>query len=426
MHTQNSRIGVFLALWMLTLTGCYVLLPATPPPTPALPSPTPQPTGTSILLTPLPTATINVFELLPTGTTLPSPTPIPTDLLSPLGQWMATLPADVNPLTGLRVADPAILDRRPAVVKITNFPRSVRPQWGLTRADHVYEYYLEDGLTRFIGVFYGQDAERAGPVRSARPFDEHVVRMYKGIFVFGYADDRVVDPLMESDLKNLLVFERPNNCPPLCRIVPENAYNNMYVDTQQLADYIRERGVSNQRQDLTGLRFENSSMVTFGGWDVKRIAIRYSRSSHNLWEYDSITERYLRFQETDNQDLGEEEYQPLFDSLTSEQVAADNLVILLVPTSYFFKSNSTEIYDIALKGTGDGYAMRQGKAFKIQWIRQKPDQLISIVYPGGIPYPLKPGNVWFEVLSSISTREVDGQSWSFYFNLDNLITPTPP
>jgi hypothetical protein len=426
MHSQKSAILLISSLCMLALAGCYVLLPPTLQPTPPPPSPTPQPTGTNILITPLPTATIDVFDLLPTGTLLASSTPIPANLLSPSGQWMATIPADINPLTGLRVPDPAILDRRPAVVKITNFPRSVRPQWGLTIADHIYEYYLEDGLTRFIGVFYGQDAERAGPVRSARPFDEHVVRMYKGIFVFGYADDRVVDPLMESDLKNLLVFERPNNCPPMCRIGPENAYNNLYVNTQELTDYIRSRGDANQRQNLAGLRFESSAMVTFGGWDVKRIAIRYSRSSHNLWEYDSTTERYLRSQETDNQDRGQEEYAPLIDSLTGQQVAADNLVILLVPTGYFYKSNSTEIYDIALKGQGDGYAMRQGKVFKIQWKRLKPDQLISLVYPGGIPYPLKPGNVWFEVLSSLTTRQVDGQTWSFFFNLDNLITPTPP
>ena len=93
-------------------------------------------------------------------------------------------------------------------IKVTNFPRSVRPQYGLTLADHVYEYYLENLITRFIGVFYGNDASRVGPVRSGRFFDEHIVRMYKAIFVFAYADDRVVDPWSESDLRNFLVIER--------------------------------------------------------------------------------------------------------------------------------------------------------------------------------------------------------------------------
>jgi hypothetical protein len=99
----------------------------------------------------------------------------------------------LNPLTGQSVADPSRLDRRPIAIKISNYPRSVRPQSGLSKADLVYEYYLERGVTRFIGVFYGEDAEKAGPIRSARFFDEYIFRMYQAFFVFGNADDRVMD-----------------------------------------------------------------------------------------------------------------------------------------------------------------------------------------------------------------------------------------
>ena len=38
----------------------------------------------------------------------------------------------VNPLTGLKVDDPSKLERRPVAVKINNYPRSNRPQWGLS------------------------------------------------------------------------------------------------------------------------------------------------------------------------------------------------------------------------------------------------------------------------------------------------------
>jgi hypothetical protein len=97
-----------------------------------------------------------------------------------------------NPLTGLPIADPALLLRRPIAIKVTNYPRYVRPQPGLSFADVVYEYYLEEGISRFIAVYYGQDASRVGPVRSGRLFDEHVFNMYDAIFVFGYADPDVM------------------------------------------------------------------------------------------------------------------------------------------------------------------------------------------------------------------------------------------
>ncbi|NIP43226.1 MAG: DUF3048 domain-containing protein, partial [candidate division Zixibacteria bacterium] len=61
----------------------------------------------------------------------------------------------------------------PIAMKIPLMPRgSARPQWGLSLADHVYEYYLEKGITRFIAIFFGNNAERAGPIRSGRLFDE--------------------------------------------------------------------------------------------------------------------------------------------------------------------------------------------------------------------------------------------------------------
>lgn len=366
-----------------------------------------------------PTATPQSFELLPTYTPLPTNTPVPADSLPGFGYGPGAFPDDFNPLTGLKVPDPSILDRRPMVIKITNFPRSVRPQWGLTLADHVYEYYLEDGLTRFIGVFYGQDAERVGPVRSARPFDEHVVRMYKAIFAFGYADDRLVNPWMESDLLYFLVVERADNCPPLCRIGPENAYNTLYADTIELSSYITAKGmVDNVRQDLRGLRFEEHSLATSGGGEANRVEIRFSRTSHHLWEYDPLTERYLRWQEVESRDIGDESYDLLLDSLTAQPVGADNLVLLQVPTGYFYKSHSTEIYDIALKGEGDGFALRQGRIFKIKWARPTPKSLVSIRFPSGQPFPLKPGNVFFEILSEVTTHEVEAGAWRFYFDID--------
>src|SRR3990172_9051787 len=89
-------------------------------------------------------------------TILAAPTPLPGG--SAYGP--AYFPKEVNPLSGLPVAAPSLLERRPIAIKVTNFPRSVRPQWGLSAADHVYEYYIGDEMSRFIGIFYGMEANR--------------------------------------------------------------------------------------------------------------------------------------------------------------------------------------------------------------------------------------------------------------------------
>ncbi len=406
-------------LWLITIlsigifiAGCVpasepVIIPTNLPPTPALArvEPTARPTATAV-------------QLLPTWTPEPTATSFAFDFGSESsGVGPSNFPPGVNPLTGLTVSDPSLLERRPMVIKVTNFPRRVRPQWGLMKADHIFEYYLEDGMTRFVGIFYGQDASRVGPIRSARPFDEHLIRIYKGFFVFGFADDRVYEPLAASDLGDYLVIERPGNCPPMCRIGPDSDYNTLYTDTAALSQYLSDKGIDNQRQNLDGLRFVESPAV--GGGEADYVFIRYSRTSYHMWTYDPQANRYLRSQDGDSRDLGEEIYQPLYDSLTEERLAADNLIILLVPTTYFYKSNSTEIYDIQLKYSGRAYALRDGRLFKLVWNRPKEGSLVTLTFENGNSFPLKPGNVWYEVLSDASTLHTEpGGVWSFRFDLN--------
>src|SRR3972149_5820897 len=73
--------------------------------------------------------------------------------------------------------------------------------------------------------------------------------------------------------------------------------------------------------------------------------------------------------DSEREPIGSEVYQPLLDRLTSQQVGADNLVFLLVPVKYHFKSSSTEVFDFQFIGKGPGYALREGRIFAIQWSR---------------------------------------------------------
>lgn len=313
-------------------------------------------------------------------------------------------------------ADPALLERRPMAIKVTNFPRTVRPQWGLSQADHVYEYFIGDHMTRFIGVFYGRDSSQVGPVRSARFFDEQVLRMYDAIFVFGWADDPIVERLTQPDIRNQLVVERGNNCPPLCRLDSGHGYNNLFTDTHLLSQYVTERGTDNARPDLDGLRFELA--VPPSGHPGDSLSIKFSNVSYHSWQYDPVRGQYLRFQETQD-DRGQEKiYAPLIDSLNGNQLAADNLVILYTTHQVLYQSSSTTIYDMPFTGRGVGYALRDGQLYPLAWTRLASSSRPSLALPDGQPYPLKPGNVWFEILGETSKLEpVGSAAWNFSFSI---------
>jgi len=102
----------------------------------------------------------------PTPTSYPSPTPVPQPTLPPasFGPDQGDFPPDVNPLTGLPVADPDLLKRPALIMSITHFPPQVRPQAGLSFTPWVFEYLIATGTTRFAAIFHGQDPYPEAPL----------------------------------------------------------------------------------------------------------------------------------------------------------------------------------------------------------------------------------------------------------------------
>ncbi len=90
------------------------------------------------------------------GTTTPETnTPEPT-LLPPTASPSPVPIIDVNPLTGLPVADASLLDFPALLVSISHFPVTARPQAGLSFSPLVFEIYITEGATRFLTTFYGE------------------------------------------------------------------------------------------------------------------------------------------------------------------------------------------------------------------------------------------------------------------------------
>jgi hypothetical protein len=65
-------------------------------------------------------------------------------------------PPAYNPLTGLPVADPSLLQLPATLVSISHFPVEARPQAGLSFAPYIFEIYITEGATRFLTTFYGE------------------------------------------------------------------------------------------------------------------------------------------------------------------------------------------------------------------------------------------------------------------------------
>lgn len=358
--------------------------------------------------------------LTPTATETPTVTPTATETAIPTPDYPAAgygpdkFPADINPLTGLKVADTRLLERRPMGVKVSNLPRNIRPQWGLSQADHVWEYYTEEGTTRFFAVFYGQDAAQVGPIRSGRLVDHHFINMYKASMAFGSADYRVRRLLFNQDYADRLVIE--SACPPMCRYEP-NGENALVTNTADLTTFLNGKKIpgGNGRQNLDGMIFRYG--LPFEGKPASEVVVRYSPAIYNKWTYDAASGKYLRSVDQDNdfENGRNEVYGPLIDRATDKQISADNVVVLYITHSYY--SRTPEIVDIVVSGPGKAYLFRDGQLFELTWYRNALDKLLVFATQDGKYFPFKPGNTWFEVVGSYSTVANVDSDWRFTFQI---------
>ncbi len=324
------------------------------------------------------------FPSLPQRT--PSPVPSPTPL-PPV--WSNEFPPDVNPLTGLRVPDPAVLNRRPLAIKISNSPPVVRPQSGVDLADLVFEHYAEGGVTRFTAVFLGQDAEPVGSVRSARLIDLEIPAMFQAILAYSGASPGVNARIRNSDfLERALSPDLGVGAPIFWRIPREGVAleHTLFTSTRRLWQEATRRGI-NTRPDLRGMVF--SAQPPPGGRPASALIIPY-RAEPVTWRYDPGSGRWLRWTAG----------QPHRDALTGRQLSAANVVVVYAhhqTTDILEDRLGNYSIEIQIWGSGPAQVFRDGQMFEGQWQRLRREDMLRFVDAQGQPIPLKPGNTWFQM-----------------------------
>ncbi len=352
------------------------------------------------------TSTATPTETPPEPTATPTETPIP--LVYPVGP--SGFPANVNPLTGTIVADPALLDRRPLAVKVTNFPRTARPQAGLSRADILWEFYTEFGNTRWIAMYYGQDAEKVGPIRSARVLDTRIIPLYDAILVHVQAFETVWQEISKTGVDTINEF--PASCPAICRD-PDEKYieNSAFGNTAELTKYARRIGLlAAGRPYLDGMVFDPAVPA-----DLKEsigTRITFSSSAMAQWKYDPERKRYMRLSEN-----ASFLFEPLADRMTGEQLAVDNLVLMVVDTfRYKGQTGTGEQFDMDLTKSGKAYFFRDGFMLEGRWQSGGPNAPLQFVDADGGMFPFHPGTTYIGILGDRATGARAASSEWFFYN----------
>lgn len=432
------RKSLFLLVMLALLAGCTAAQP-TQPAAPAVTTPTQTAAPQNTAASTMPTLEASAAPSLeptsertaassdaPTGKPTAQPTTASTT--APAASGPEQYPAGVNPLTGLPVDDPANLTAPPALVSITNFPITARPQAGLSYSPLVHELYVGEGATRFLAMFYGDfpqaavdeneqsgspnvvaDNAQIGPVRSGRVSYEPLRKLYNGFLVMASADPSVGASLNSA---NNVYANNPGDV------------NSAMVNVTQLEKMAQSQQKATGPVDLQGMEFD-PAVPAAEGKPASSLWVPYALLNQVIWRYDAADGSYHRFMDqADGKTFVE-----ATDRLNGEPLTYENVVVLFATHHAYAET----IIDVDLLGIGKAPALlfRDGKVYNIFWstangaYERSTGKLrpIRFVDTQGNPFPLKPGQTWVHILPNYSPVYETVDSENFYDKTESKAVP---
>jgi len=385
-------------LLLLILSACTTVGPA---------SETPKPGSSTAVI---PTATGQPPATL-TATHLPTLTKTPGATITPAPATYFYFEPGINPITGLPVESPANLNRRPVMVKVSNWPREGRPHAGLSNADIVFEYYIGYQMNRFLAVYYGENAEIIGPVRSGRLVDAQITNLYQGVLAYGNADPQVENVLVEQLGDRALAFNELS-CPAMCGQSTHSA-TGVFANSGALTDYAASIGIENSLPDLRGMFFQVDPPQ--GDASGALLRVEYANFSIMQWLYDPELHTYHLWEEAETAeglDLA-----PMIDRNNDQLITFDNLVVMYAEYIEYAPS----LHDISLQKVQDyqpALLFRDGMVIFGTWRAPEPNRPFIFETPDGGSLPFKPGKTWIVIVGVGSqTTQPTGGEWEIYFDL---------
>jgi Protein of unknown function (DUF3048) N-terminal domain/Protein of unknown function (DUF3048) C-terminal domain len=276
-------------------------------------------------------------------------------------------------------------DHAALAVKVENLPQA-RPQWGLDKADIVFEEPVEGAITRFVAVYDCTSAARIEPTRSGR-FDDPEILEPLGKMLFAYSG--AIQPVInEIDSRRSLLDDVGANMAPnaYSRDPDREAPHNLYTSTAALYSAAHALGYSEKPPRAI---FSYGPPVG-GGTPASQVNIT-SPLDVTTWTYHRDTGLWYR------------SYSDTGPALQGDgaQIAVSNVIVMLVDNNespWPEDDTGTHEYVLGLKGSGAAWVFRDGRQYFGKWERPLLEDPTVFVEENGTKIRLTPGTTWEELV----------------------------
>ena len=273
-----------------------------------------------------------------------------------------------------------------AVLAIVENSEPARPQSGINSADIVYETLAEGGTPRFIALFQSEDAQKLGPIRSARSYFLDISKEYNLPFAHCGGSEEALNAIKNE---NLMSMNEMSNASTYWRDNERKAPHNLYTSTEKLRELVKTKKYI--KAPTVQLKFDKHYWDNDKLSPANEVLLKINKFYNTSYTYkDGL---YLKSMDsvpsTNKEDTVPLAFKNIVVQITSIRTQADGLHL-----------------DIALVGNGDGYVISNGKFIKMHWAKKNVTSQTLLTDENGNSLPLNPGKTWWNIVDKSTTVDI--------------------
>lgn len=290
-------------------------------------------------------------------------------------------------------------NRRPLAIMIDNHALARPSQYGLQKANLIWEAIAEGGITRFLAIFHGNEVGQIGPVRSSRVYYIDWALEFPGYY------SHIGGAATFGSPANIFVYIKQKGVLDLDQFkLGSSTYwagGAVYLTGNTILSYIKYTSTEKLWQAGENLYPGTNELPDFKAWQFKNdeplderpeeqeVAFIFWYPAHYgvAWRYDRARNTYLRWQGGS----------PHIDQATGEQLWAKNVVLFYTLQRSAGDGTAHLLYDTV--GSGDALVYLDGKEIAATWQRNSLSDR-TVFYKRGTQEEIafNRGSTWIEVL----------------------------
>lgn len=286
-----------------------------------------------------------------------------------------------------------------------------RPQAGLDKASLVYEAIAEGGITRFLALFGTHEADKVGPIRSARTYYVDWALGYNAWLSHVGGNYDALEQIAADQVLDLDQFKYPSSYWRDTKLKVSSEHT-MFASTIKLREQASKLSYSD-KNSFRVYKFKDSSAIntntsgttssattpaatTPAATAASNINVNFSSTNYNVvFKYDTASNSYKRYAG------GSSTVQKDRESKT--EIAPTNLIVMTVKRAPTVTKINEQGWIMTTVGEGDAKIFIDGTEINAKWVKNSKTERETFYDLNNNEITFNRGQFWICVVPPDST-----------------------